>query len=65
MRLINLIAIGIHWFGKLLIVIFIWPFWVLDKSEIEGGAPSDTGALILTVLWFLFLIGLFATWAAR
>ncbi len=64
MKLINLMAYGIHWFGKALIVFFLWPYWVEDKSDVEGGLPTDIGALVLTILWLLFLGGLIA-WRTR
>ncbi len=60
MKLINLMAYGIHWFGKALILLFLWPYWIEEKSNIEGGTPTDVGVLVLTILWLIFLAGLIA-----
>lgn len=62
MRIVNLLAYDIHWFGKALILLFLWPYWIMDKSEVDGGTPAEVGVLVLTVLWLIFLAGLIAAY---
>ncbi len=64
MRIVNLLAYVIHWFGKALILLFLWPYWIIDKSEVEGGTPTDIGVLVLNVLWLVFAGALIALIAA-
>ena len=61
MRLIDIAAKLIKWFGWIIIALFVWPFWIVDKSNNVLGLAGDIGAIALTCLWLLLIGAVIAT----